>query len=199
MKYNFTLFQLKIIMFVIGISGSRCVGKDTFFNMLYRLNNRFKRYAFADALKYDLHPLIYTQFHVDLFNVGPYEKEIIRPIMISYGTAWRTIDKNHWVKKVDNQIQNEHVYDSTIVPVITDVRYDNELDFLREKYGEKFLHIHITRINSPDPTLEEMTSISTIQHLADVNVKWGNNDDQEMLNIVKKVYEKYNHYMFKNE
>jgi len=188
-------------MFIIGISGSRCVGKDTFYQILYSLNNRFKRYAFADALKYDLHPLISTQFNIDLFNVGPYEKEIIRPIMIAYGTAWRTFDKNHWVKKVYNQIHNEYVYEKTIIPVITDIRYDNELLFLREKFGKKFIHIQLSRVNGPEPTIEEMESLIAIQSLgdADVHINWGNNTEKEMVNIVKKVYEKYNHYLFKNE
>lgn len=186
-------------MFVIGISGSRCVGKDTFYNVLYKLNNRFKRYAFADALKYDLHPLIQTQFNIDLFNIRPYDKEVIRPIMVSYGTAWRTFDKNHWVKKVYNQIENEYAYEKTIVPVITDLRYDNELQFLKDKYGEKFLHIHISRLYGPEPTEEELESISAIIHLADVHITWGNNSEQEKMNIVRKIYDKYSNLMFKNQ
>ncbi len=183
-------------MFVIGISGSRCAGKDTFYQFLYQLNKRFKRYAFADALKYDLHPLIKTQFNIDILNINPRDKEVIRPILISYGSAWRYYDKDHWVKKVYTSIQNEYVYDKNIVPVITDLRYENELNFLREKFGQNFLHIHINRINNIEPTPEEMESISFIKDLADVNITWGNNNQQEMKNIVTDVYRKYQHLLF---
>ncbi len=176
-------------MMIIGISGNRCVGKDTFFKMLFTLDQRFKRYAFADALKHDLAPLFKTQFDIDIFNVEPKEKETIRPIMISYGVAWRNIDINHWVKKVYENIQKEC---ENKIPVITDLRYKNELEFLREKYGNKLIHINITRKDSICPTEEELNNLKHISDKADLQIEWGCNSYEEIFNIVKNVYDTFN-------
>ncbi len=172
---------------IIGISGNRCVGKDTFFKILFTFDQRFRRYAFADSLKQDLSPLFKTQFNIDIFNVESKEKEIIRPIMISYGVAWRNIDINHWVKKVYNTIQTQC---ENIIPVITDLRYKNELEFLREKYGDKLIHINITRKDSICPTDEELNNLKHISDKADIQIEWGSNSYDEMVNIVKSVYDK---------
>jgi hypothetical protein len=173
---------------IIGISGNRCVGKDTFYKFLFTLDRRFKRYAFADSLKQDLDPLFKNQFNIDIFNIEAKEKEIIRPIMISYGVAWRNIDVNHWVKNVYNNIQKECDY---TIPVITDLRYKNELEFLREKYGNKLIHINITRKGSISPTEEELNNLKYISNKADVQIEWGFNTDEEMLTIVKNVHDNY--------
>ena len=170
---------------IIGISGSRCVGKDAFFKILCTLNHNFKRYAFADALKYDLHSLLKKQFNIDIFKADSIQKEMIRPIMISYGYTWRNIDIDHWVKLVYNKIQK---LDNHIVPVITDLRYENELNFLRKEYGKKLIHIHITRSDGVEPTQEELNSLAHIHYKADVHVQWGSNTCTDMYYIVKQVY-----------
>jgi hypothetical protein len=151
------------------------------------LNQHFKRYAFADSLKQDLAPLFKTQFNIDIFNVESGEKEIIRPIMISYGVTWRNIDINHWVKNVYKNIQTES---ENIIPVITDLRYKNELEFLREKYGDKLIHINITRKDSICPTDEELNNLKHIADKADIQIEWGCNNHEEIFNIVKSVYDK---------
>lgn len=173
---------------IIGISGNRCVGKDAFFKILLAFDRRFKRYAFADSLKHDLAPLLKTQFDIDIFNVEAKEKEIIRPIMISYGVAWRNIDVDHWVKNVYNAIQKEG---NGVIPVITDLRYKNELEFLRAKYGYKLIHINIVRKGSISPTEEELNNLKYISDKADVQVEWGFNTGEEMVNIVKNVHDNY--------
>ncbi len=170
---------------IIGISGNRLVGKDTFFKILAQLNTSCKRYAFADVLKNDLHSLLKSQFNIDIFNCDPIEKELIRPIMISYGMAWRHLNINHWVEHVYNDIKTEN---DTIVPVITDLRFQNELEFLRDKFGAKLIHISITRRNSVDPTEEEAKNFYKIHKKSDIQLEWGENTEDQIHHIVEKIY-----------
>lgn len=177
-----------MVNMIIGISGSRCVGKDTFFNILYTLNHNFKRFAFADALKRDVQPLLKTQFNIDVFHADPVQKEIIRPILISYGHAWRNIDMYHWVKLIHQEIVNE---EKCIIPVITDLRYENELLFLRKEYDKKLIHINILREDCIEPTKEEIDNLEYISDKADVYVQWGNNTFTEIHHIVECIYNEH--------
>lgn len=181
---NFILVVKYKMYKLIAISGNRCVGKDTLYNSLKSLNNNFKRYAFADTLKRDLKSLIYDQFGIDIFNVTSEEKEFIRPILISYGSVWRERDIDHWCKTVCNVIKNEPV---NIIPVITDLRFENELVLLRKEFGATLFHIHIERANGIEPTAEEQKNIHTINHLADYKLMWGDNTPEEILKVAKKI------------
>lgn len=171
---------------LIAISGNRCVGKDTLYNALKKLNDNFKRYAFADTLKNDLKPLIWDQFGIDIFNVTSVEKEFIRPILISYGSAWREVDVDHWSKTVCDIVKNEPIH---VIPVITDLRFKNELELLRKEFGPALLHIHIERKNSIAPTIEEQKHVHTINYLADYKLDWGDNTPEEIVRVAKKINE----------
>jgi hypothetical protein len=177
-------------MIVIGISGSRCVGKDTFYRILKSLNPLFVRYAMADELKHDLSDFVKRMFSIDLLNASGKDKELVRPIMISYGSVWRSIDIDHWVKKVILQIDAQSHTDD--IPVITDLRYENELSAFRSKYGSQFFHIHITRDDGVEAMPDEKQSLDALSPLADLHVIWGNNTFDEMCTIVHSVYKKMN-------
>lgn len=182
---------------IIAISGNRCAGKDTLFNALQSTTGgNFKRYAFADALKSDLKELIREQFGIDIFNATGEEKEFVRPILISYGCVWRERDVDHWCKKVCAAIDA----DSTMVPVITDLRFKNELDVLRNEYGSSLYHIHLERKNNVEPTEEEQKNIHSIDHLADYKLVWGGNTPEEITTIAQNIVSnsplKTQHYFF---
>lgn len=176
---------------VIAISGNRCVGKDTLFNTLFKFNSNFKRYAFADELKYDLKQLVWEQFGIDIISVTGSQKEFIRPLLISYGSLWREKDVNHWCSKVVNQIETKLNNESHLIPVIVDLRYQNELELMRRKFGSKLFHIHIENLNSIEPTMDEKKNICTIKKLADFYLHWGNNTEEEIYDIVKNIYTQF--------
>lgn len=174
---------------IIAISGNRCAGKDTLYNALQSTTggDRFKRYAFADALKSDLKELIREQFGIDIFNATGEEKEFVRPILISYGCVWRERDVDHWCKKVCTAIKKDLDKDPTMVPVITDLRFKNELDVLRSEYGSNLYHIHLERKNNVEPTEEEQKNIHSIDHLADYKLVWGGNPPEEITTIAQNI------------
>ena len=60
---------------VIGLHGTRGVGKDTFYSVVKKLHPVARRYAFADKLKGDLHDFIKQYYGVDVFTVTGEDKE----------------------------------------------------------------------------------------------------------------------------
>lgn len=175
---------------IIGLSGNRCVGKDSFFNILSsKLNSSVKRYAFADVLKNDLYVLLYTKFRINVFIPTSEEKEIIRPMLIGYGSAWRNIDIDHWVKITVDNIEYDLKHNENIIPVIVDIRFENELEYIREKYGKDLIHIHIDRYDAIVPTFEEMHNIDAVSDKANFYIKWGHNSEEGMYQIIKNIYD----------
>lgn len=156
----------------ILVTGSRRVGKDTFFHLLNKLYpNQFTRKAFADELKQDLNPLSQKMFQKNVDELDNKEKEIFRPIMISYGCAWREIDPLHWVKKVSYKIAVEklQVY---VCQVILDNRFPNEIAFFRDGYPDNTIVLEIEREGAPEPTDEEKKNIPLIKPFIDYSIKW---------------------------
>lgn len=156
-------------MKIIGITGARRAGKDTFAELLYRLDHSFaSRYSFADALKTDLASLFQKQFGVNVFELSGDIKEILRPILITYGCVWRDIDIDHWVKVVDANIETDQVENC----VITDFRFESEIKYFREKYGNNFILVEIERIGGSEPTEEEKKHIPQIKKMVDYSLVW---------------------------
>ncbi len=176
---------------VVGISGNRSCGKDTLYHNLAALDDRFVRWAYADALKQDIDDLLKTQFGVDVWSPTVEEKELIRPILISYGCAHRAVDPDHWVKKVIAQI-NDHwslryPHEQPFVPVVTDIRFCNEAALMRATYGKAFIQINVTRKGSPAPTEEEEKHYRQVAPMANYHLEWGNETPEEQLNRAREV------------
>lgn len=165
---------------VLGLGGDRGVGKDTLFQLLRQMDPRFRRWAYADQLKFDLRPLLTDQFGIDPITATDSEKEFIRPILIAYGCAWRDRDIDHWAKQVTDQIgqiiQNNP---QPFIHVITDCRFENEVELLRHRFGAKFRLIHLSRIGSLGPTNEERKHSTAVAAMADYHILWGNDTEAQ--------------------
>jgi hypothetical protein len=154
----------------INIIGTRRVGKDTFFNLLNkRYPNKYKRYAFADALKNDLQQLFTEQFGVDIHNLDGQIKEDLRPILIGYGTAWRKLDPLHWVKAVK---ENSLKSGNGTIPVVVDTRFENECLYSTKVYKDGVYFVRIKRQNGPEPTQEELLNDKNLDKYIDYTIDW---------------------------
>lgn len=174
---------------VLGITGNNRVGKDTLCANLRQIHKRVQRYAFADALKNDLAGFIRTNFKFDIFNCTAEQKELVRPIMIAYGCAKRAVDINYWAKQVVTNIESDQSYDTySIIPVITDVRFESEAIFLKKSFGKNFKLIAVNRSDAPEPTEEEKKNYPAVAALADFTVNWGGNSVEEQLKIARGVW-----------
>lgn len=183
---------------IIGISGSARSGKDLLFNLLS--NNSIKGYkliklAFADELKMDLRNILKERFNIDVFNPSAEEKEMIRPLLVSYGTHLaRKIDENYWVKKIDEKINSIEKNEKTLI-FITDVRYPNEQNYIKTKF-HKSLNVHLTRDGIGPANEEELSNNELLKSNSDIKIKWSNYRDNIIENdyIVDELLKKIYHY-----
>ena len=177
------------------LSGYARTGKDTFFDLLQQVakednNDIFSGFSFAHELKKDLAPLV-EEMGIDIFNPTDEQKKIIRNLMIAYGCAWREIDINHWVKKVDAKIDT--LIEGTI-PVIRDTRFISEVQYFLNKYGrQNILLVEIVRNGAPTPPDEELKNQPVISKNADVVINW--ETDPSLLSLKPKVKYFYNKFI----
>jgi hypothetical protein len=175
---------------IIALSGARCAGKDTVFNILRTLNQNMRRFAFADQLKFDLAPLVMTQFNIELTDkhMSNHDKEFIRPLLISYGMMWKELDNEHWARMVTDRITRLKTADPDMVPVVTDVRFEDELSLLKTRF-QKVFHIHVIRLDaSIEPTKDEKLYTKWLYRHADYHLSWNTLSQKDQENIVRNIY-----------
>lgn len=132
-------------MKLIGISGKKYSGKDTFFKVFHDLEPNSIRLAFADALKDEVWRTILEPEGIDRAVLDDERKKYFRLILQGWGTEFRRqfCDDNYWIDQADKKIQELEATGFDGFLLITDVRYPNEAKWIREKGGE------IIRINRP--------------------------------------------------
>ena len=166
---------------LVGITGVAKSGKDTFYSISekvieekYKLKT--KRVAFADSLKDSLHQLINSSFGLDINNLSPENKEVIRPLMVAYGKAARDIQPDFWIDVIKTKlnnfeaINNEYLYPRDSVVFITDVRYQNEVNFIREMGGEVIGVRKMRNYFSELPPANEEEAQNTLPLLAQIPI-----------------------------
>ena len=159
---------------IIGISGCARSGKDLFFKLLSNnLNPKFnlKRFAFADELKNDLSCLLKQNFNIDPLNPTPEEKELIRPLLVCYGTdIARKINENYWIQKIQPKII-ENLKIKNNIAVLTDVRYVNEQLFVKNNF-KKSININIEREGFKPINKEEERNNPILKENSDYQIVW---------------------------
>lgn len=157
-------------LMIVGVTGHIRVGKDTFFSLLQKTNPKFKRYSFADALKADLRGFLWEKCQIDINTATGGEKELIRPLMIAYGCLQRNLgDGLHWVRRVEQQILAD-VSVENIIPVITDFRFQNEVEYFKKKYVLNL--VEVKRAMAPNPPDEEKVNQPLISKYVDYTINW---------------------------
>lgn len=125
-------------MKIVGISGKRGSGKTTLAELL-RLNHNWNHLSLANPIK----ELCRKEFGLTVAQTDGAMKEAPiarlrdqtpRSIMIDIGRAYRAVNPDHWISKLQDKMQ------PNIVNVISDVRFKNEADWIKERGG------HIIRL-----------------------------------------------------
>ena len=167
-------------MLLLGLSGVARSGKDTFFSFIEEEGVKCKRIAFADELKQECLRFLLDNTGISAFTEDPEEKEIIRPFLVTYGThIRRKLNPYCWIDKVNNKAKN--LISSSILPVITDVRYENEAKWVHDM-GGKLIHVSRTEGNNninPSNREEEENDPILIKK-ADAHVNWPTYSSLEM-------------------
>jgi hypothetical protein len=183
---------------VVGLHGTKSVGKDSLCAHLIAIDPRFKRLAFADALKQDCAAFIAQYYDgVNALTATGADKEWIRPLLIAHGMAMRERDPLYWCHKVSDRIlydQEEREGGSALdtIHVVTDCRFVNEAKHLRERFQNNvsaFVLVDVTRSDSPLPTEEEEKHYRDVAALADYHVRWGCDTPKRQRAHAKKLHD----------
>ncbi|WP_439426631.1 adenylate kinase [Stenotrophomonas sp. T8] len=129
-------------MKIIGITGRARSGKDTLAEFLVS-DHGFVKLSFAAPIRAFVADI--TGLPVSAMEDGPLKEEPLdwlngqtpRRLMQTVGTEWgrEMIDRDLWVKVVAQKIRQAR-RDGAAGVVVSDVRFDNEAQFIREWGGQ---------------------------------------------------------------
>jgi len=132
---------------LIGISGKKQSGKDTSYLIVQKILQDWgyttERYYFARHVK---------QFAQEYFNVSEdvSNKEDVRYIWQAIGQMFREeVDENFWIMKEYVAYLQDKEMNRGLVGVMTDVRYRNEAEFLKER------NFPLIRLYRPDQQYDD--------------------------------------------
>jgi uridine kinase len=167
---------------IIAIAGNARCGKDTLGKNISNLLNEYgvnsSTYSFADELKRETDKFLIETLGISAYTDNDEEKLIIRPFLVFWGTEIRRkINPSIWVDKVFERIKPNEV------AIITDLRFENEFDFIKSNDG---LSIYLSRIDSNGNQIApandyEKTNNEFLSQNADSNFTWVSSDDLSLL------------------
>jgi len=155
---------------IVGLCGLARSGKDTFFKYCENLDFNEKpnvRHAFADKLKQELDSFLRSKFSISSFTNDDWEKEVIRPILVSYGMQKRLVSQGlYWINQVEKEIKR---FENEYNHFITDVRFPNEIKKIKEMGGKC---IYINKKGNKPANKEESENDPLVKNLCDYNFEW---------------------------
>ncbi len=112
-------------------------------------------------------------------------------MLIAYGCAWRERDPEHWVKVVVQEILiRAAMTEGAFLPVVTDVRFPNEVALLRASFGSALFHVDVARHDAPPPTAEEEKHYRAVCLMADYRILWGGDTFERQLETARIVLDR---------
>lgn len=162
---------------IIGISGNARSGKDTLGrNMVSILSDsgiKAKTFSFAHELKKSVDGFLIEQLGISAFTEDSDEKKIIRPFLVNWGTEiMRKKDSEHWIKSIEKKLSDN------CVNIITDVRFENELDWVKEKNG---LSVFLSREGIAPANSYEEENNKLLSENVDLKFFIGNFEDEKLI------------------
>ena len=155
---------------IIGLTGLPGSGKDTFFHNLAQYCKddglELERVSVGDEVRKDLHSFIKKHYGIDVMvddldNSQRAEKELIRPLLKAHGICKRIQNPDYWLERIKPTLKK--LTENKIIPVLTDVRFLNEVRFIQAS-GGIVIHLsngHTAISNWPDsPELLQCFEVS---------------------------------------
>jgi len=164
---------------IIGIAGNAGSGKDTlgenFEKILHDQGIKSKRLSFAYELRKSVDKFLLEQTGISAFTSDKKEKDLIRPFLVCWGTdIMRNINNNVWVDRLEPNL------DGDCVNIITDLRFTNELDWIKKNNGFSLM---IRREGiEPANDYEEINNAKMLSKV-DLDFEIGNFDDPKLVQL----------------
>lgn len=164
---------------IISISGNARCGKDTlgenFLEILKEQGINCQKLSFADELKKSVDSFLIEKTGISAFTNDDAEKKLIRPFLVCWGTdIMRSIDDNIWIKHLEKNLKPDYVN------IITDLRFQNELKWVKKNKG---LSIFLERDGVEPANDYELYNNSKIKPLVDLSFKIGSFDDEKIISL----------------
>lgn len=178
---------------VIGICGNARCGKDTMAELIQEvladINIKSKKINLADSLKEELREFVDSKIGIDVFTSDENEKKTIRPLLVTWGThIRRKLNPNVWIELAEQKMIDDCVY------IVPDIRYPNEMKWLRSQNG---YCIFIDRIADgeiiPPANEEEAANNPILKEKSDFQLAWqtvGLENKKMLKNVAIDVLEK---------
>lgn len=193
---------------LIGIAGYARSGKDTIFSYFQKFHeeegHKMARIAFADRLKKDINPFLQKNLGISSFCKDDQSKKVIRPILVAYGEAQRVIDTDHWIKKIERDV--DFLLQSCVSVCITDVRYSNEAQWV----SSNGILVCVDRSDIKPPNESELKNSKSVRKMAEVILDWPEIKDEkqreikakqlykEVINAYREKFKLHPRFTFKN-
>ena len=169
---------------IIGVTGKLGSGKDYITNnvivpVIKKINSRYLQCAFADQIKVN----VMTKNNISYSDVYENKTPESRQLLQNEGTeVGREQDRNIWVKFLDNWI-NVHHNRGVNVYVISDARFKNEYDFVK---NEGIMIKVVAPNRNQDRLLKESRGDNSIykkisQHASECDLDDFSNDKYDMV------------------
>lgn len=145
----------------IGVAGHAQTGKDFFFKLLQKKlgEDKVERFALADALKSELNGLFYDKFGIRIFYCSPEEKELVRPMMVEFARAKRKISPRYFIDELEYRMSKKTL--TGIVSCITDIRYENEVEWLKSLGG---ILVYIDKYTTESKTIATLDTYGNVSY-----------------------------------
>lgn len=162
---------------IIGISGSARSGKDTLGANIVKIladqGIKAKTVSFANELKQSVDKFLLDQTGISAFTEDNDEKKLIRPFLVCWGTEiMRSIDDRIWIDKLEENISSD------CVNIVTDVRFENELDWIKQNNG---LTVFLNRENVKPANKFEEENNKILSKGSDLSFHIGNFEDERII------------------
>ncbi len=167
---------------IIAIAGNARSGKDTLGKYLSEMLNEYKistsLNSFARALKTEVDPLLQKTVGISAFTEDSDQKKIIRDFLVFWGSDFRRkLNENVWIDQLEKS------YNDQSVLIVTDLRFENELNWVRKNNG---IVIYVSRIDEngelikPANEYEEVNN-KILQKSCDNALTWLTTEDETLL------------------
>ena len=160
---------------LIGIIGFARTGKDSMASILSELmqekGDQCKITSFAYYLKKDVDSFLQSRLNISAFTEDPKEKEIIRPLLVCWGTQIirNKIDSEYWIRKMHNvRVVHRSQGIKTIIP---DVRFENEVEWIHSLGGTT---IYIERAGVGPINSDEEKHTKKLKKMCKFSFYWDN-------------------------
>lgn len=154
---------------IIGIAGHARSGKDTVAQFI-RQEYQCMQYAFAEPLKNMLKAIGLEEHELNGWRKDETNNDFQstpRHMMQTLGTEWGrdTINDNIWVIAAEKRLKHMHSINPAATILITDVRFQNEADFVRKHGFLIHMHRSIKRIDGSIHRSENPLSVKSTDHI----------------------------------